>query len=87
MPIDPHVILDTHVILALAVTAFVAGYVDAVAGGGGLLTVPALLLAGVPPVEAIATNKLQSTFGVAAASHATGARATSTFARWRRSSP
>ncbi|KAF0231737.1 MAG: hypothetical protein FD175_645 [Beijerinckiaceae bacterium] len=45
--------------------AFVAGFVDAIAGGGGLITVPALLLAGVPPVSAIATNKLQGTFGVA----------------------
>lgn len=45
--------------------AFIAGFVDAIAGGGGLITVPALLLAGVPPVSAIATNKLQGTFGVA----------------------
>lgn len=46
--------------------AFIAGFVDAIAGGGGLITVPALLLAGIPPVGAIATNKLQGTFGVAA---------------------
>lgn len=43
--------------------AFIAGAVDAVAGGGGLLTLPALLLAQVPPVHALATNKLQSSFG------------------------
>ncbi len=43
---------------------FAAGFVDAIAGGGGLITVPALLIAGVPPVQAIATNKLQGTFGV-----------------------
>lgn len=49
----------------LVLAAFVAGFVDAIAGGGGLITVPALLLAGVPPVGAIATNKLQGTFGVA----------------------
>lgn len=51
--------------LILVGAAFVAGFVDAIAGGGGLITVPALLLAGVPPVSAIATNKLQGTFGVA----------------------
>lgn len=43
--------------------ALVAGLVDAIAGGGGLLTVPALLWAGLPPVEALATNKLQASFG------------------------
>jgi len=51
--------------LVLTGAAFVAGFVDAIAGGGGLITVPALLLAGVSPVSAIATNKLQGTFGVA----------------------
>ncbi len=33
------------------------------AGGGGLITVPALLAAGLPPIQALSTNKLQSTFG------------------------
>ena len=47
----------------LIVAAFVAGFVDAIAGGGGLITVPALLLAGADPVQALATNKLQGTFG------------------------
>ena len=47
--------------------AFVAGVIDALAGGGGLLTIPALLAAGVPPVHALATNKLQSSFGTASA--------------------
>ncbi|CAN1571324.1 COG0730 Predicted permeases [Rhabdaerophilaceae bacterium] len=56
--------LTLDVLGLLAAVAFVAGFVDAIAGGGGLLTVPALLLAGVPPVQAIATNKLQGTFGV-----------------------
>jgi len=52
----------------LILVALVAGFVDAIAGGGGLITVPAMLIAGLPPVSAIATNKLQGTFGVAAAS-------------------
>lgn len=43
--------------------ALVAGLVDSIAGGGGLLTVPALLWTGLPPVEALATNKLQASFG------------------------
>jgi uncharacterized membrane protein YfcA len=38
-----------------------------VAGGGGLITIPALLAAGVPPVAALATNKLQATLGTAGA--------------------
>jgi uncharacterized membrane protein YfcA len=51
----------------LALVAFVAGTVDAIAGGGGLLTLPALLAVGLPPHLAIATNKGQSVFGAAAA--------------------
>lgn len=54
-------------ILLLALVALVAGTVDAIAGGGGLLTVPALLWAGLPPHLALATNKGQSTFGSFAA--------------------
>ena len=51
------------ILLLLFAVAFVAGLVDAIAGGGGLLTIPALLYAGIPPVAALATNKLQGTFG------------------------
>lgn len=55
-------------IIALLVgVAFLAGTIDAIAGGGGLLTIPALLAAGLPPVSAIATNKLQSSFGTGGA--------------------
>lgn len=43
--------------------AVVAGCVDTIAGGGGLITLPALLMAGIPPATAIATNKLQGTGG------------------------
>jgi hypothetical protein len=54
--------------LALLVsTAFAGGVVDAVAGGGGLITVPALLAVGLPPQLAIGTNKGQAVFGVATA--------------------
>lgn len=48
---------------ALCAAAFCAGTVDAIAGGGGLITVPALLSAGLPPQLALGTNKGQSTFG------------------------
>jgi uncharacterized membrane protein YfcA len=47
----------------LSLTAFVAGLVDAVAGGGGLFTVPALLALGLPPAVALATNKGQAAPG------------------------
>ena len=59
--------LGFDVIALLMVVAFVAGMIDAVAGGGGLITIPALMAAGVPPVQAIGTNKLQSAFGTAGA--------------------
>ncbi len=51
------------VVLALACASFTAGFVDAVAGGGGLITLPALLAAGIPAHAALATNKGQATFG------------------------
>ncbi|MCP8938626.1 TSUP family transporter [Alsobacter sp. SYSU M60028] len=54
-------------VAALGLVALVAGFFDSIAGGGGLLTVPALLLAGFDPVSAIATNKLQGSFGTASA--------------------
>lgn len=59
-----------EIVALLMAVAFVAGAIDAVAGGGGLITIPALLAAGVPPVAAIATNKLQSTFGTGGAVYA-----------------
>lgn len=56
-----------HLVLLLVLAAFCAGFIDSIAGGGGLISVPALLLAGASPVEALATNKLQGTFGAATA--------------------
>ena len=43
--------------------AFVAGLIDAIAGGGGLITVPVLMGIGLPPQVALGTNKLQASFG------------------------
>jgi uncharacterized membrane protein YfcA len=55
--------LAPHLLILLFTAAFVAGFIDSIAGGGGLITVPAMLLAGIPPLETLGTNKLQSLFG------------------------
>lgn len=47
----------------LGFAGFFAGFVDSIAGGGGLISLPALLSAGFPPHLALGTNKLQGTFG------------------------
>jgi hypothetical protein len=44
-------------------TGLVAGFVDSIAGGGGLITLPVLLSLGLPPKFALGTNKLQAVFG------------------------
>jgi len=44
----------------LVAVAFFAGLISSIAGSGGILTLPALLWAGLPPLNALATNKLQS---------------------------
>ncbi|HEU4724387.1 MAG TPA: TSUP family transporter [Candidatus Eisenbacteria bacterium] len=51
----------------LCLAAFLAGVVDAIAGGGGIITVPALLAVGLPPHFALGTNKGQAVWGSAAA--------------------
>lgn len=53
-------------VASLAAAAFGAGVVDAIAGGGGLVTLPALLAAGLPPPLALGTNKGQAVFGATA---------------------
>lgn len=50
-------------LLFLFFAAVVAGFMDTLAGGGGLITIPALVVSGVPPLAALGTNKLQSSFG------------------------
>lgn len=57
--------IDTEhwVYLAMFLIAIIAGVVDAIAGGGGLITIPSLLLVGVPPMIALGTNKLQAVIG------------------------
>ena len=46
---------------------FLAGLIDAIGGGGGLISLPAYLIAGLPPHAAVATNKMSSTCGTALA--------------------
>jgi uncharacterized protein len=55
--------LATETVLLLVLASVAAGFIDSIAGGGGLITVPALLLAGLTPIEALGTNKLGSMFG------------------------
>lgn len=58
-----------HVLVGLLLAAMLAGWVDAVSGGGGLVQLPALLvgLPGVPPATVLGTNKLSSIIGTSAA--------------------
>lgn len=59
---------STEILVLLGLAALAAGFVDAVVGGGGLIQLPALLLAfpGASPVSLLATNKLASLCGVSA---------------------
>ena len=49
----------------LFLVAILAGFLDTLAGGGGLITMPALMISGVPPLAALGTNKLQGSVGTA----------------------
>lgn len=55
--------ISIYWIVTLAFIGFCAGYIDAVAGGGGMLNLPALLFAGVPPVSALAVSKMSAVAG------------------------
>jgi len=59
--------IDPLILLLLAGVGMLAGFVDAIAGGGGMIALPALLSVGLPPVAALATNKLQGSIGTAMA--------------------
>lgn len=66
--------IDILVLVLLGLVGLVAGFIDAIAGGGGMLALPSLLLAGLDPTAALATNKLQGSFGTGSA----------TFAFWKK---
>lgn len=55
--------MDTPTLMLLFAAGLSAGFIDAIAGGGGLISVPALLWAGLPPQMALGTNKFQSSWG------------------------
>ncbi len=55
--------VNVELVTFLFFVAVLAGWVDTVAGGGGLITIPALILSGLPPATALATNKLQGSAG------------------------
>ena len=57
-------------IALLTLAGFAAGFVDAIAGGGGLVTLPALLAVGLPPHLALGTNKGQAVFGAVTSAYA-----------------
>jgi uncharacterized membrane protein YfcA len=56
-------VLDINTWITLCSVGFVAGFIDAIAGGGGMLTIPAMLTSGLPPHLALGTNKLAASFG------------------------
>ena len=60
---------------------FLAGYIDAIAGGGGLISLPSYMITGLPVHNAIATNKMSSSMGTLVA---TAKYARSGYIRWRR---
>ena len=59
--------LTLSTILICTGAALLGGFIDAIAGGGGLITMPALLLTGVPPHLALGTNKVSSCVGTSVA--------------------
>lgn len=59
---------SAEVLIFLFIVAIIAGCLDTLAGGGGLIALPALILSGIPPLYALGTNKLQGSMGTATAS-------------------
>lgn len=58
---------DILILVLLAIAGAFAGFVDSIVGGGGLISVPAMLLTNVPPSVALGSNKLSSIFGAGSA--------------------
>lgn len=55
--------MDILILISLIIASFLAGFLDGIAGGGGLILVPSLLVAGIAPQFALGTNKFIATFG------------------------
>jgi len=66
---DTIVQITPGILAILFFTGLAAGFVDSVAGGGGLITLPVLLGVGLPPHIALGTNKLQGSFGTLSAAY------------------
>ncbi len=60
---------DITIYIILFIVALFAAGIDAIAGGGGLLVVPTMLILGMNPLVTLGTNKLQSCFGTATSSY------------------
>ena len=61
--------ITIELLFFLFVVAFFAGFLDTLAGGGGLISLPALIISGMPPLSALGTNKLQGSMGTATATY------------------
>ncbi len=61
--------ITIEVFIILVITGVIAGFIDSIAGGGGLITLPVLLSIGIPPQLAMGTNKLQGSFGTLSAAY------------------
>ncbi|ATF11516.1 TSUP family transporter [Brevibacillus sp. HB1.4B] len=61
--------MDLSTIVLLAVFGFIAAFIDSTVGGGGLISLPALLGLGMPPYLALGTNKLAGTISSATSSY------------------
>lgn len=59
--------LDPSTYAIMATIGVLTGFIDSIAGGGGLVMMPALLMTGISPIQALGTNKLQSMFGTSVA--------------------
>ncbi|MDM8538535.1 TSUP family transporter, partial [Desulfobacterales bacterium HSG17] len=61
--------LTIQIYILLFITGLCSGFVDSIAGGGGLIALPVLFSVGLPPDIALGTNKLQGSFGTLSASY------------------
>ncbi len=55
--------MEISIVIILFIFGFLGAFINSIVGGGGLITLPALLFVGLPPATAIATNKLAATLG------------------------
>jgi len=78
-------LIDPSTWVLLAGVALLAGFIDAIVGGGGMLTVPALLSLGLPPHLTLGTNKLAACFASGTAAYTYFKKQLFTPAFWKNS--